>query len=287
MRVTRFTFILLTVVLAIAAVTAQVLLTAPPPQPPQARAPEGGSITAEGRVVAQAGAETVVGSELVGTIDSIEVVVNQPVRRGSVIARIRNAELRAAVAEAEARVSEAASELRLAESEMVRARELWSAQVGTLQQYERALRDGDLARARQRSAGAQLNRLQASLQKSVILAPIDGIIVERTVEPGEAVDIGSPIATIVDPTRFRVDAEVDELDVARTRPGVPVRIAAEGFDRQWSGRVVEVPFRVVGRSVKPADPAQPVDTRVLMVGVELLEPTPLKLGQRVDVEISR
>lgn len=287
MRVTRFTFVLLTVVLAIAAVTVQVLLTAPAPEPSRAVPPDDGRITAEGRVVAKPGAETVVGSEIAGAIESIDVVVNQPVRRGSVIARIRNAELRAAVAEAEARLSEAASELRLAESEMVRARELWSAQVGTLQQYDRAVRDGDLARARQSSARAQLSRLQAHLRKSVIVAPIDGIVVERTVEPGEAVDIGSPIATIVDPSRFRVDAEVDELDVARTVTGAQVRIAAEGFDRQWSGRVVEVPFRVVGRSVKPADPAQPVDTRVLMVGVEMLEPTPLKLGQRVDVEIQR
>ena len=39
-------------------------------------------------------------------------------------------------------------------------------------------------------------------------------------------------------------------------------------------------------SSEPQDPGKPSDTRVLLVKVKLAEPTPLKLGQRVLVEIS-
>jgi hypothetical protein len=43
----------------------------------------------------------------------------------------------------------------------------------------------------------------------------------------------------------------------------------------------------VPRSLKPLDPSRPVDTRVLIVKVALNEPVPLKLGQRVEVELGR
>ena len=39
--------------------------------------------------------------------------------------------------------------------------------------------------------------------------------------------------------------------------------------------------------LKPLDPSRPVDTRVLLVKVELTEPVPLKLGQRVEVEVAK
>jgi HlyD family secretion protein len=42
---------------------------------------------------------------------------------------------------------------------------------------------------------------------------------------------------------------------------------------------------VVGRRTRPADPGRPIDARVLPVKIALVEPTPLKLGQCIDVEI--
>jgi HlyD family secretion protein len=43
----------------------------------------------------------------------------------------------------------------------------------------------------------------------------------------------------------------------------------------------------VPRALRTLDPSRPVDTRVLVVKVALTEPVPLKLGQRVEVEIAR
>jgi HlyD family secretion protein len=45
------------------------------------------------------------------------------------------------------------------------------------------------------------------------------------------------------------------------------------------------PDNLISRRLKPQDPSKPVDTRVLLVKVALASPTPLKLGQRVDVSI--
>ena len=62
-------------------------------------------------------------------------------------------------------------------------------------------------------------------------------------------------------------------------------MSAEGFDRAWRGTIEEIPDSVVNRRLKPQDPSKPIDTRVLLVKVAFAEPTPLKLGQRVEVKI--
>lgn len=69
--------------------------------------------------------------------------------------------------------------------------------------------------------------------------------------------------------------------------GSPVTIRAEGVTGvSWKGHVEEIPDEVTARKLKPQDPGKPTDTRVLLVKVAIDEPTPLKLGRRVEVEIS-
>jgi HlyD family secretion protein len=87
--------------------------------------------------------------------------------------------------------------------------------------------------------------------------------------------------------RVRVEAEVDEYDTARVALGARVAIIAEGYtDASWRGTIEEIPDTVVGRRIRPEDPGRPIDARVLPVKIALGEPTPLKLGQRVEVEIA-
>ena len=104
--------------------------------------------------------------------------------------------------------------------------------------------------------------------------------------PGETLEAGKRIVTVADLSKTRIEAELDEFDSGRVRLDDAVRVTAEGYDgRVWKGRVEEIPDAVVGRRLKPQDPGKPEDTRVLLVKVALLEPTPLKLGQRVEIRI--
>lgn len=97
---------------------------------------------------------------------------------------------------------------------------------------------------------------------------------------------GRPLMRIADLTRTRVDAEVDEFDAAAMVAGARVTVTAEGYDTRWAARVEEIPDAVTGRRLKPDDPGRPTDTRILLVKIAFDEPTPLKLGQRVDFEIA-
>ncbi|HVN75565.1 MAG TPA: efflux RND transporter periplasmic adaptor subunit [Thermoanaerobaculaceae bacterium] len=252
-----------------------------------APAPAGpGGIVAEGRVAAYPDAEAAIGTEVRGTIVRLNVHEKSAVRKGDVLAELRSDDLRAAVAEARAKVVEADADIELAKVEVDRAERTWQQAVGTKQTLDRARRDLEAGRARRASAVATVARLEAELAKTRIVAPIDGVVIERDVEPGETVEAGARLLTIADLSRRRVEAEVDEYDAGRLAVGAPVQVTAEGFSGTYRAVVEEIPDAVVARRLRPQDPSRPVDTRVLMTKVRFLEPVPFKLGQRVDVRIA-
>ncbi len=124
------------------------------------------------------------------------------------------------------------------------------------------------------------------IAKTLITAPIDGVVTARHADAGETVAVATEIVTIADLDRVRIEAEVDEYDTGRVELGANVLITAEGFPgASWRGRVEEIPDSVVPRRIRPEDPGRPIDARVLPVKIAFGQPTPLKLGQRVEIEI--
>jgi len=241
------------------------------------------TVSAEGRFVTYPGAEVTIGTDVAGTIDRL-AEEKQAVRRGEVVAVIRAEDTRAALTQARARVGEADADIRLYETERDRARSLWQSEVGSKQIFERAERDLDAARARRASAVADVERLEATLNKTIIKSPIDGVVLARFIQPGESAVAGNKVLQIADLSRTRVEAEVDEFDAGRVHLGATAYVTAEGYDKRWRGVVEEIPDSVTDRRLRPLDTGKPIDTRVLIVKVALKEPTPLKLAQRVEIE---
>lgn len=253
--------------------------TTPPPPPPA-------HVAAQGRVSAYPGAEVTVGTDIGGIVDRVMVKEKDVVRKGDLLATIENSEVQASLSQALARVGEADADVRLFEAELSRANDLWLKQVGSRQEVDRRQRDLEAARARVATALAETARLRAVLAKSRIVAPIDGVVTRRDVDPGEAIEARKPIATIANVSRLRVEAEVDEFDAAGMRVGAPVTVTAEGYAGvQWSGFVEEIPDTVEPRRLISQDPSRATDAAVLVVKVAFNAPTPLKLGQRVDVAV--
>lgn len=274
-------------ILILAATVVQVNATRRKPAPPRAdKTAETPHVVAEGRVVAYPGAEVTIGTDVAGTIARLTVDEKEPVRRGDTIAVIEADDTRAALGVARARVGEADADIRLFQSEVARARNLWQMDIGSEQARQKAERDLDAARARRASAAAEVARLEALVEKTRITAPIDGVVITRHAHAGETIAAGAPIVNVADLSRTRIEAEIDEYDVARVKLGAPVLIHAEGFDEAWHGTIEEIPDSVINRRLKPQDPSKPIDTRVLLVKIAFAEPTPLKLGQRVEVKVS-
>jgi HlyD family secretion protein len=250
--------------------------------------PTPGRITAEGRVVAYPGAEVTVGTEVIGTIVNLPVREKMAVRKGDLLAELRAQEVKAAVQEARQRLIESEVGLRL---ERVRAGLDRIMPFGaTNQPQQQDLRRELLAAAtaHRDAAKAASDRFEAESAKYRIVAPIDGVVVARHVDAGETINAAGALVTIVDLSRLRVEAEIDEFDIAGIVLKAEATIKAEGYpDRRWRGEVEEIADAVVARETRPQDPGRPADTRVLLVKIAFREPCPLKLGQRVEVEIVR
>ena len=244
-------------------------------------------VIAEGRIVCYPGAQMEIGSEAGGLITQLPVEENALIQKGSLVAELKADELRASLSEAKARLQELDAEQKLAESEKARHERLAVNGAVSEQDEQRVDRDVAVVQARRASVLASVQRIEAELAKTRIVAPFTGTVLKRHVEPGEVINPHTPIATLADLKRVRIEAEVDEYDANRVQKGAVTRITAEGHPGEsWQGIVEEVPDVVVTKGMVPRDPSLPVDVRVLRAKIALTGPTPLKLGQRVEVEIA-
>ncbi len=257
--------------------------------PPAAMAvPKSNKITAEGRIGTYPGAEITVSADFGGILQNLTVQEGDTVNEGQIIAQVHAEDLQAALAQAKIRAQENYADIKLADAEFVRFRNLWAKGSSSKQEFDKVERNLNAAKAHYATDVAEIHRLQTLLNKAQVSAPISGTVIERYMDAGEAVHVGTALVKIVDLTQRRVEAEVDEFDVGKVSLNAPVHITAEGFTQSWTGKIEEIPAYVGSRKIKPQDPASPVDTRVLMVKISVDNKNlPLKLGQRVSVNIGR
>jgi RND family efflux transporter MFP subunit len=242
-------------------------------------------VVAEGRLATYPGDEVLVSSETSGRIVRLVVAEKQLVGPGDLIAEIESAELQAAADEWRSRLIEFDADVRLAEIKVQQVSLLSSKAISTLERAERQ-RDLETANARKNAAAASLAQIEAQLAKTKILSPIGGQVISRFTHAGQMVQPGNPVVTVANLSRLRVEAEVNEFDGGKLIVGAPVTITAEGFpDMSWRGQIEEVPDVVTARQLRPQDPGRPSDTGIILAKVRILEPTPLKLSQRVEVSI--
>ncbi|MCX7114171.1 MAG: efflux RND transporter periplasmic adaptor subunit [Proteobacteria bacterium] len=243
-------------------------------------------IIAEGRIAAYPNAEITLSSELPAVIVRLPVKEKDHVHKGDLIAELKAEDMKAQGEEAKARIAETEAGIRLLDLEIERTAKLWESRQASRQELERYQSQREVQRAQREARIADAHRLQAILAKTQVTSPIDGVVTSRNTDPGEMIAAGAPIVTVTDLGRLRIEAEVDEFDAGRIKLGDAVTVTAEGFPGKALKAIVEeIPDTVVGRRLKPLDPSRPIDTRVLLVKIAFKEPTPFKLGQRVDLEI--
>src|SRR5262249_31496740 len=163
-----------------------------PPASPEvggaADSPGSPRVAAEGRIVAYPGAEVVVGTEAAGLIVRLTVKEKTAVRAGDLIAELNSADLRASLAGAEA-------DIRFYDREVRRDQALLAKHATAPQNLDVNLRGLELARARRAAAIAGRDRLDALIAKTRIIAPIDGVVTARHVQPGQIAGPGTAVVT--------------------------------------------------------------------------------------------
>jgi HlyD family secretion protein len=93
------------------------------------------------------------------------------------------------------------------------------------------------------AAAAALAATLAIRDELTVVAPDDGVVLTRYVNPGEALTSGAPVVSLGLVHRPWIRAYVGDLAIARVRRGDAVTVRLDGYDRTLSGRIVEVASR--------------------------------------------
>lgn len=205
-----------------------------------------------------------VGTELSGIIRTVEADFNDIVKTGRVLARLDTLKLETQVQQYKASLDSAAAKVRQAQAtvretgnELARireARELSGNRVPSQHDlgaaeaaHERALAEETAARASVSQSEATLKTIQTDLSKAVIYSPINGIVLKRSIEPGQTVaaSLQAPILFTLaeDLTRMNLRVEVDEADVGRVKKGQKAVFTVDGYpDRTFPARITQVRY---------------------------------------------
>jgi RND family efflux transporter MFP subunit len=191
-------------------------------------------------------------SELPGLYREVYVTEWVAVRKGQPLARIQADETATLVKRAEAGVLQVQVEAERAVREAERMRSLRSAGLATQQQLDDADSARAAAAARQRAAEEELAQLRVRLAKSVVRAPLDGVVAQRNVNVGDLAGAdsgGKVIFRIVDNRRLDLTVTVPSNAIGRVALGQSIEFGCDGLPGQlFTGTV-----KRLNPSVNPID----------------------------------
>ncbi|HDP94577.1 MAG TPA: efflux RND transporter periplasmic adaptor subunit [Candidatus Aminicenantes bacterium] len=190
--------------------------------------------------------ETVeVGAQVSGIIEKLLVDFNSSVTKGQLLAVLDKTPFRVSVQEAQARVDSAAAELERLETELERNRPLFENGHISQTEFLQWKTQAATARANLKSAQATLKRARTNLGYTEIRSPMDGTVIERTVDEGQtiAASFQAPKLFLIarDLTKMQIEALVDESDIGLIRQGQQTRFSVQSYpDRRFTGTVRQI-----------------------------------------------
>src|SRR5829696_2180554 len=219
-----------------------------------------------------------VGSQVSGNIQWLGADFNSIVKKGQVIARLDPSLFDAQLNQVQANLVQARENLKRARSDLDRARvqlldaqqkfsrakELASQQLLPASELDSAKIAVDTAQASLASQQATVTQVQAAVtqseasvnqsqvnrQHTIIVAPIDGIVTQRSVDVGQTVaaSMSAPTLFVIaaDLTEMQVNANIDEADVGRIRPGQQVSFRVDAYPTDnFTGTVTQIRLQPV------------------------------------------
>ena len=205
--------------------------------------------------------EVKVGTQISGRVVKVHVDFNDRVKKGDLLAEIDPRLFGAQVSQATGQLGAARAQLDRAHAArqsasviLNRTRELQQQAIASQAELDQAQSALDVAEADVTAAKAQVERLDAELDSASttlaytkIYSPIDGLIIDRQVDPGQTVaaSFSAPILFVIaeDLSDMQVLADIDEADVGKIKEGMAAEVRVDAFpDQTFAGTMTQIRY---------------------------------------------
>ena len=200
-----------------------------------------------------------VGAEISGRVDRVIVDYNDKVTRGQILAVINTDQIRAQLAQAQAELSAANAAVVNSEATVNETRERRDRAEGLFGRgivseqdfqtaqadYARAVAAVAKAKADVENATARVRLHETNLDKAAVRSPIDGIVLDRKVQPGQTVaaSFQTPVLFTLasDLSRMELEVDIDEADIGQVREGQDATFTVDAFpQRRFDAKLVSL-----------------------------------------------
>ena len=186
-----------------------------------------------------------VGSVVSGNVAALHADFNKQVKKGDLLAELDPIPFQEKVNQSKAALEKAQVDARNMEISLRRQKALWSQQLAAQADLDQAQANYDSAVAAVNQAKANLSSSETDLRNSRIVAPIDGVVVDRQYDVGQPVAASFQAPTIFtiaqDLTKMQVSADVSESDIGMCKVGQPVRFNVDAYpDQTFRGKIAQI-----------------------------------------------
>jgi len=186
-----------------------------------------------------------IGTQVSGILDSVFVDFNDKVRKGQLLAVLDTTLLKATVIEAEAGLIKAQAQMEQAEYDYDLYKDLYAKKLvseAEFKPYDISVKSQEAA---VKSAEASLLRARQNLEYAVITSPIDGIVIQKSIEAGQTVaaSLSAPelFEIAQDLSTMEILVDVDESDIGQIKEGQAVKFEVATYsNEEFEGTVRQV-----------------------------------------------
>ncbi len=192
--------------------------------------------TRDGRVRADV---VPVAADVSGLVSDVSVHDNQAVSKGQPLFQIDKRRFQYALQQAEATLASRKATLDQTKRDLTRSKTLSNLAI-TAQQVEQSQQAVDIAQAQFDDASAALDIAKLNLERSTVVAPVNGIVTNFDLLPGRYVSAGASILALIDSDTFRVEGYFEETKLRRIHVGDTATVKLIGDPTVLSGHVESI-----------------------------------------------
>ncbi|KWV40351.1 secretion protein HlyD [Rhizobium altiplani] len=216
-------------------------------------------------------------ADVSGIVSEVDAKDNQTVRKGDVIFRIDQARFTLALRQAEAQMESSKAALDLARSDLELYRKLGESSV-TRQKIQQAETTVQQDEAAYNQAVISRDTAQLNLDRSVVRAPVNGVLTNFSMQPGNYVTAGTAVTALIDSDSYYVAGYFEENKLDRIKVGDPALVYLMGSKTPLKGHVDGVAGGIEDRERSDTSSAQLANVTPTFTWVRLAQRVPVRVA---------